>query len=520
MKQRTKKPRVMIIWDGFGIRPKYEGNAVELAKKPVYDGLRRDFLYTELGASGEDVGLEKSAMSGSEVGHANIGAGRIVKQESRLISESIEDGSFFKNSVLTGAMNHVKQYGSKLHLMGLLSNGDSPHSRKNHFAALLNMAKMNNISKVFVHFFSDGRDSKPKSARKCLKYWEEEMRKQGVGKVATIGGRYYGMDRAKNWDRLKKAYEAIVQGKGEKVATAGQAISAGYKKGLTDEFILPSVIYEAGKPVARFQDGDAVIFFNLRSDRARQFTKLFVQKTSRETELPEPRLNDLYFAAMTAFGPDLEVRTAYEGKKLLGTLPRVLGENKKKQLYISETEKFAHVTYFLNGGFPEAVGGEDRIMIPSKEIKSYDQVPEMSAKLVTDVIIKYLREDLYDFIFVNYPNPDMLGHTGNIKATIKGIEFIDKCLGRVWKEVEQKDGFLLLAADHGNAEEMIDLNDGSKLTFHTRNKVPFLTAAKEMKGKKLEAGGILGNIAPTILDAMGLERVKEMISGLFVKRVK
>jgi 2,3-bisphosphoglycerate-independent phosphoglycerate mutase len=511
--QEKNSPCVAVILDGFGIAPKYEGNAVEIAKKPNYERLKEEYPYTELGATGEDVGLRSQETSGSEVGHSNIGAGRIVDQESKIISQEIEKGTFFQNPVLTKAIEHVSKIGSRLHLIGLISNDDSPHIKVDHFLALLKMAKMKGATEVFIHFFTDGRDSKPKSALKHLEKWQSQMEKIGIGKIATLGGRFYGMDRVKNWDRLKKAYASMVDSKGEKANSAQEAVSKAYKKGLTDEYILPTVIYENGKPVAQIADNDSVIFFNLRSDRARQFTKLFVLEESEETVLPQPRIKNLFFVTLTDFGPNIDTKTVFTSEKIYQTLPSALSS--LKQLYISETEKFAHVTFFLNGGFSDSVAGEKRIMIPSPEVDSYAKTPKMSAKPITDTIVKYLQEETYDFILVNYPNPDMLGHTGDIKATVQGIEFLDKCLGRIWKEVKEKKGSLFIFADHGNADEMLDKKNGEKLTFHTKNPVPFIAACDKIKGKKLVSGGKLGNVAPTILRTMRIDKEERMIESLF-----
>ncbi|MEA3273638.1 MAG: 2,3-bisphosphoglycerate-independent phosphoglycerate mutase [Patescibacteria group bacterium] len=511
--QKNTNPYVAVILDGFGMAPKYEGNAVELARKPNYDKLKKQYPYTELGASGKDVGLEAGGMSGSEVGHTNIGAGRVIEQESKIISQGIDDKTFFQNPVLLKAVNHVEKIGSRLHLVGLLSSDNSPHSKLKHFTAILEIAKQKGISEVFIHFFTDGRDSKPQSAEKHLKKWNNIMDTIGIGKVATVGGRFYGMDRVKNWDRLKMAYNAMAKGEGEKADSAQEAIKQARAQKLIDEYILPTVIYEQGKPVAKIADNDAVIFFNLRSDRARQLTKLFVLEESTETELPQPRVKNLFFVTLTDFGPDINTHTAFAANNIYQTLPSALANS--RQLYISETEKFAHVTFFLNGGFPDSVAGEKRIMIPSPDVNSYAETPEMSAKAITDVIIKYTEEEAYDFILVNYPNPDMLGHTGDIKATVKGIEFVDKCLGRLWKEIQKREGGMFVFADHGNADEMLDKKTGEKLTFHTTNPVPFIMAYDKLRGKKLATGGKLGNIAPSILKTMDIKKERKMGEELF-----
>jgi len=511
--QKNVGPYVAVILDGFGMAPKYEGNAVELARKPNYEKLKEQYPYTELGASGEDVGLKVDGMSGSEVGHINIGAGRVIEQESKIISQSIDDKTFFKNPALLKVITHVQNIGSRLHLVGLLSSDDSPHSKIKHFTAILEMAKQNGINEVFIHFFTDGRDSRPQSAEQHLKKWENKMETMGIGKVATIGGRFYGMDRVKNWNRLKMAYNSMVKGEGEVAKSAQEAISKARAHKLTDEYILPTVIHEQGRPVAQIEDNDAVVFFNLRSDRARQLTKLFVLEESTETELPQPRVKNLFFVTLTDFGPDINTQSAFTASNIYQTLPSALANS--RQLYISETEKFAHVTFFLNGGFADSVAGEKRIMIPSPDVNSYAETPEMSAKSITDVIIKYIGEETYDFILVNYPNPDMLGHTGDIKATVRGIEFVDKCLGRIRKEIQNKEGGMFIFADHGNADEMLDKKTGEKLTFHTKNPVPFIMACDNLKGKKLTTGGKLSNITPSILKTMNIKKERKMGEELF-----
>lgn len=498
------KPTILAILDGWGIGPKDDTNAIHLAKTPVTDYLAEKFPYTQLGATGRDVGLDNHQTSGSETGHMNIGAGRIIKQDSRKISECINTGTFFHNAAFLGAISNIKKNKSNLHLMGLLGNENSPHMNPYHLEALLLLAKQNNIQNVFVHFFSDGRDSYPKSAILHIQDWKKRMKKIGVGKIATLIGRYYAMDRAKNWDRLKIAYDLLVKGKGKKFNSPEKAIDFAYEKGLTDEYIGPSVFL----PQAKIKSNDSVIFFNLRSDRARQFSKLFVLDNSKEAKLPNPRLKNLYFVAMTNFGPDLPVHTAFQDHPVNGTLPSVLVDF--PQLYIAETEKFSHITYFLNGGYADTIDGEDRLMIPSPVIDSYAKMPQMSAEKITQKVLKFLSKGRYDFTAINFANADMVGHTGDMAATIKAVECVDKCLGRIYKEIDKKNGNLIVTADHGNADCMWDKKTSLPMTFHTKNPVPFIVVSKKLKNMRLSDGGVLGNISPTICDIMKTEKLKEM----------
>jgi 2,3-bisphosphoglycerate-independent phosphoglycerate mutase len=502
------KPTILAILDGWGIGPKDKTNAIWLAKTPVFDYLSKKYPFTKLGATGTDVGLDDRQTSGSETGHMNIGAGRVAVQDSRIISESIKSETFFHNPAFLGAVSHVKKNNSDLHLMGLLGNLDSPHMNPYHLEALLVLAKKNKIKNVYIHFFTDGRDSYPKSARSHLDEWKKRIYDIGIGKIATLVGRFYAMDRAKNWNRLKIAYDLLVNGKGSMFGNLEEAIESNYKKGYTDEYLRPSIKTENGKPLAKIKDNDAVIFFNLRSDRARQFTKFFVLGKSDEMKLPTPRLKNLYFVAMTNFGPDLPVHTAFYGHSLNGTLPVSL--QKFRQLYIAETEKFAHITYFLNGGYPDAIAGEDRLMIPSPIVENYAEKPEMSAQKITAEILNSLKSGTYDFTAVNFANADMVGHTGNMKAAIKAVETVDNCLGKIYREISKQDGNLVVTADHGNADCMWDAKAHLPMTFHTKNPVPLIAAAKKLRGKKLASGGLLGNLAPTLCEIAEVDKLKEM----------
>ncbi|MEI6587600.1 MAG: 2,3-bisphosphoglycerate-independent phosphoglycerate mutase [Candidatus Moraniibacteriota bacterium] len=516
---KNGSPTLLVILDGYGIAPPGKGNAITLAKKPTIDRLFEMYPSTTLCATGTCVGLPDRKMSGSEAGHMNIGAGRIVPQDSKYIFDSIKDGSFFMNPAMTGAMRHAKESGSNLHVMGLMGNGDSPHSDPEHFRAILRLAKKNNIKEVYCHLFSDGRDSYPKSALEHLKYFRRIIAEESIGVIATLSGRFYAMDRAKNWKRLTLAYDAAVFARGEKAASAEEAIEKAYAAGLTDEYLLPTVILENGAPVVQIKRDDSVIFYNFRSDRARQFSKLFIavdEKSILNDDMPIiDKIKNLYFVALTDFGPGLDEHTAFPEHTILATLPMTLGQ--LRQLYIAESEKFAHVTYFFNGGYADPVDGEVRVMIKSPIVDSYANVPEMSAELVTNAVVAALKKKEYDFIVINYANADMVGHTGDLAATIKAVEFLDKQIESLEREVLKLGGNLVITADHGNADDMIDFDSDQPNTYHTKNPVPFLIVSEKFKDKKLRDGGTLGNIAPTILDMLGIEKPKLMSKNSLLK---
>jgi len=504
----AKKPTILMILDGWGVAPPSRGNAISMAKKPNLDRLYSLYPSTVLGATGKNVGLEGNKMSGSEAGHLNIGAGRIVKQDSYYITESIKNGTFFKNEAFVGAVQHVEKNKSRLHLLGLMSNEDSPHSDPEHFRALLKLAKINGIEEVFCHFFTDGRDSYPQSALENLAHFKKIMEEEGVGRIATLGGRFYGMDRTKIWKRIILAYDAMVYGRGGQANSPEEIIENAYKNGIKDEYIFPSVVMENDKPLAQIKESDAVIFFNLRSDRARQFSKLFVAVNNQkiiEEDMPiVDRIKNLYFVAMTSFGPDLDIHTAFMDKEVSHTLPVAL--QSLRQLYISETEKFAHITYFFNGGFANPIGGEERKILKSKKVNSYADFPEMDAREITKEVCDSIENDKYDFIALNFPNADMVGHTGDLKATIKAVEILDDQIGIISELVLKKGGNLIITADHGNADVMIDFNSDQPNTFHTKNPVPFVLVSDKYKENKLKGGGILGNIAPTILHILEIPK--------------
>lgn len=507
-----KSPTVLVILDGYGIAPPSKGNAITLAKKPNIDRLFEVYPSTTLCATGTCVGLEDRKMSGSESGHMNIGAGRIIPQDSKYISDSIKDGSFFMNPVMMGAVEHVKKGNGNFHIMGLMGTTDSPHSSPEHFRAVLKLAKQNNISEVYCHLFTDGRDSYPKSALEHLKDYKKIMAEEGIGKIATLSGRFYAMDRAKNWSRLTMAYDAMVFARGESANSPEEAIGNAYKNNLTDEYLLPTFILENNEPVVKIKSNDSIVFYNFRSDRARQFSKLFIaidEKSILSDDMPViDKINNLYFVTLTNFGPGLDEKVAFPEHQISATLPMVLG--KIKQLYIAESEKFAHVTYFFNGGYADPVDAEERIMIKSPVVNSYAEKPEMSANEITDVVVQNIQKDVYDFITINYANADMVGHTGDLQATVKAVECLDKQIAILEKVVLEKGGNLIIIADHGNADDMIDFDSDQPNTFHTKNPVPFLLVSEKYKDKKLRDGGVLGNVAPTILDILGIEKPKAM----------
>lgn len=506
------KPTVLVILDGFGLAdPKNKGNAITPETAPNIFGYMKKYPCSTLKTYGENVGLFKNQQGNSEAGHLNIGAGRVVKQDLVIISEAIEDGTFFKNEAFKQATYHVKKYKTAVHIMGMLTDINSAHARPDHFYAMLDFFRQEGQKEIYLHLITDGRDSSPHGAPDYLRELRSHM-KNGE-KIATIMGRFYAMDRNKIWERTKQAYEAMVLGKGCASASAEEALSQSYNRGDTDEYICPTVIIEKNKPVGLIKDNDAIFFINARSDRARQITKVFVQpdfeKMNHGTFKRQNFPQNIRFVAMTDFGPDLPgIFTAFPSPDIDNCLPKVIN-NHYKQLYISETEKYAHVTYFINGGYAAPINGEEREVIKSPKMRSYAKQPGMSARKVTDKIINYLKKGVYNFVCVNYPNPDMVGHTGNFIAAKKAIKIIDdqvKCLVDL---VLQKDGQLLIIADHGNADEMIDLQTGEMMTEHTMNPVPCILVRKDTKGIKMKKGK-LADVAPTLLKIMGIKKPKEM----------
>jgi len=515
-KKIKKSPFVLLILDGYGLAADSPANAISQAKTPVFDKLWQNYPHTKLQASGKFVGLPFNQFGNSEAGHMNIGGGRVVDQDAIFISKEINSGKFFRNPAFEAVYKHLKNNNSDLHLMGMLSNGQSAHSDPDHLLALLAWARRRKIENVYLHLFTDGRDSPPHSSLKVIESLMRIMRNKEVGGrrtgewIATIMGRYYAMDRKKDWKKTQMAYNTMVFSKANSAKSPQEAITQSYNRGETDEFIPPYVISRGGKPIARIKDNDAIIFFNLRSDRARQLAKPFVQKEFNKLNpnaFSRPKiLKNLYFVAMTDFGPDLDsIITAYPSQDLSGTLPMVV--DGRQQLYIAEKEKYAHVTYFFNGGYADPVAGEDRVVLPSPAVSSYDQKPEMAVYQITDRVIKGLSK--YQFIVINFANPDMVGHTGNIKACIKAVEHVDICLGKIKNAVLQVGGTLIVTSDHGNAEKMLDLKTGEMYTEHTDNPVPFIVVNDGDKKLKLKSGK-LGDIAPTILKLMGIKKSKDM----------
>ena len=499
------KLTMLMILDGFGENKEEKANAVKLANTPNIDKLMKTCPTTDIHTSGLDVGLPEGQMGNSEVGHTNIGAGRIVYQELTRITKSIEDGDFFTNEEFIAAIENCKKYNSKLHIMGLLSNG-GVHSHIRHLFGLLELAKRRDFEDVYVHCFMDGRDTAPSSGESFISELEEKMKEKGVGKIATITGRFYAMDRDKRWQRVEKAYNALVRGEGEKATSAIGAIESSYQKEIFDEFIEPTVIVNGETPVATIGKHDSVIFFNYRPDRAREITRTLVDKEFNEFEVEKDL--DLYYVCMTSYDETMpNVHIAFKKEELKNTFGEYISKHGLTQLRIAETEKYAHVTFFFNGGEEKQYPGEDRILVPSPKVETYDLKPEMSAYEVTDKVVEAINSKKYDCIILNYANPDMVGHTGVLEAAIKAIETIDECVGRVVEAVNNQDGVLLITADHGNAEQMIDYKTGEPHTAHTTNPVPLILVG--MENAKLREGR-LADLAPTMLDIMNLEKPTEM----------
>jgi 2,3-bisphosphoglycerate-independent phosphoglycerate mutase len=490
---------LLAILDGWGYTNRKIGNAIYYARTPNMDRFMRDFPHSFLKTSGLDVGLPPGQMGNSEVGHINIGAGRIVYQDSMRILKAIEDGSFFENAVLKEAMEKAKK--KKLHLMGLIGNG-GVHAMMQHLYALLEMAKRNGVKNVAIHCFLDGRDTPPRSAMQHIKELEEKLKEIGVGRIASIVGRYYAMDRDKRWDRTRMAYDLLTRAKGRKAKNAMEAIKIAYENGENDEFVKPTVI--TGDVI---EDGDVVIFFNFRPDRARQLSHAFVDE---DFDKFERKKLSIHFVALTEYFDG--INAAFKKEEIKNTFGEVLSKHGMKQLRIAETEKYAHVTFFFNGGREKPFEGEERCLIPSPKVATYDLKPEMSAYEVTEELIKRIESEKYDVIIVNYANPDMVGHTGVWNAAIKAVETVDECIGKVVDAIIQHNGIAIITADHGNAEEMFDEN-GEPKTAHTTNPVPFIIIGA---GKLKLRNGNLGDIAPTMLHLLGIKKPKEMTGNSLI----
>ncbi|WP_020621089.1 2,3-bisphosphoglycerate-independent phosphoglycerate mutase [Paenibacillus daejeonensis] len=507
-------PVALIIMDGFGLRGESHGNAVAQAKKPNYDRYLANYPHATLTACGEAVGLPEGQMGNSEVGHLNIGAGRIVYQDLTRITKSIRDKEFFANETLLGAVKHAKQNGKKLHLYGLLSDG-GVHSHIAHLFALLELAKQEQLNDVYIHCFLDGRDVQPDSARGYLEALQAKIEETGVGKVATVQGRYYAMDRDKRWDRVEKSYRAMVYGEGPTYTDPVQAVVESYEKSVFDEFVEPSVIVGVdGQPVGLVESEDSVIFFNFRPDRAIQLSNVFTNSDFRDFDRGERQPKNLCFVCLTLFSETVGGYVAYSPKNLDNTLGEVLVQNGKKQLRIAETEKYPHVTFFFSGGRDVELPGETRILINSPKVATYDLQPEMSAYEVAAAAVKEIEAENHDVIILNFANPDMVGHSGMLEPTIKAVEVTDECMGQVVEAVLAKGGVAIITADHGNADLVLD-DVNRPFTAHTTNPVPVIVTDASAQ---LREDGILADLAPTVLDLMALDKPAEMTGSTLIKR--
>ena len=500
-----KKVTMLMILDGFGINENEKGNAIKMANIPNLNKILKENPNTVIHTSGKDVGLPDGQMGNSEVGHTNIGAGRIIYQDLAKITKSIEDGDFFSKPEFVSAIENCKKHNSKLHIMGLVSDG-GVHSHNRHLYGLLEMAKRKGFEDVFVHCFLDGRDTPPASGEGYISELENKMKEKQVGQIATISGRFYSMDRDKRWERVKKAYDAIVNGEGEKSNSATKAIEESYQKEIFDEFVVPTVITNMnGEPIAKIEENDSVIFFNFRPDRAREITRSIVDK---EFDGFEIKKMNTFFVCMTPYDETMpNVEIVFRKDEIKNTFGEYISKKGLKQLRIAETEKYAHVTFFFNGGEEKQYEGEDRILVPSPKVETYDMKPEMSAYEVTEKVVEAIESKKYDAIILNFANPDMVGHTGSIEAAIKALETIDECVSKVTRAIEAVNGILLITADHGNVEQMIDYKTGEPHTAHTTNPVPL--AILGIGNPKLKEGR-LADLAPTMLDLMGLEKPEEM----------
>jgi 2,3-bisphosphoglycerate-independent phosphoglycerate mutase len=508
------KPLALIILDGYGESEQIEKNAVKNADTPFLDKLRKEYPNSIIQASGEDVGLPPGQMGNSEVGHLNLGAGRIVPQEYTRITKAVQDGSILENDVIKKAIQKVKNNKSALHLMGLLSDG-GVHSHIDHLFGLLEMSKTAGIGEVYVHAILDGRDTPPRSALKYIKQLEAKMEELDIGKIATVSGRYYAMDRDNRWDRTKKAYDVYVSGDGIEVSTASKAVEKSYERGDNDEFVLPSVVVKNNTALTTIKDEDALIFFNFRADRARQITRALGLDDFSKFERPNEHPKGLYFVCMTEYDEEFDLPIAFPKLHIDNILGGVLSENNLKQLRIAETEKYAHVTFFFNGGEEKKFKGEDRELIPSPKIATYDLKPEMSAYEVKDRLLEKLNKNNYDVIILNFANPDMVGHTGFYDAALQSLEAIDQCMSEIVPKIIDMDGRILITSDHGNAEQMVD-ERGKPHTAHTSNPVILMNVgAKDNKELK---DGRLADIAPTMLDILDIEKPEEMTGSSLLKQ--
>jgi 2,3-bisphosphoglycerate-independent phosphoglycerate mutase len=520
------KPLVLIVLDGWGYAPPSNANAISLARKPNYDKLLAEYPNTLIHTSGHFVGLPDGQMGNSEVGHLNIGAGRVVRMDITRIDLMIENGELFKHPVLLDAMKHAKTNGRRLHFCGLLSDG-GVHSHQNHLYALLRMAKQNGVERVFVHCFMDGRDTSPDSGASYIEQLQQKMREYGIGKIATVDGRYYAMDRDRKWDRQKKAFDAMVHGKA--VATYADPVRGmkdSYDRGVTDEFVIPFVCTDAGGEAAgTIRDEDVVINFNFRADRARQITRCLARESGITAEggrdLPDAASLDkaiprdevpknLQYVCMTDYDIKFKLPVVVPSERLTNILANVMANLGMRNLRVAETEKYGHVTFFFNGGVEKPFPGEERVLIQSPKVATYDLQPEMSAKGVAEAVVKAIEDKTFDVVIANFANADMVGHSGKIAPTIRAVETVDGCLGELYAAIKRCGGIMLVTADHGNAEQMIDPETGGPHTAHTTNPVPFIYIAEDAKQFRLRPDGALQDIAPTVLGALGIPQPKEM----------
>ena len=512
-----KKPTVLMILDGYGLNERKDGNAVAQAKTPVMDKLMAECPFVKGNASGMAVGLPDGQMGNSEVGHLNMGAGRIVYQELTRITKEIQDGTFFENPALLEAVENCKKNDSALHMFGLLSDG-GVHSHNTHLYGLLELARKNGLSKVYVHCFLDGRDTPPASGKSYAEALEQEMEKIGTGRIASVMGRYYAMDRDNNYDRVKLAYDALTKGEGLTADGGPAGIQASYDREETDEFVKPTVVVKDGAPVATIQDKDSVIFFNFRPDRAREITRSFCDDDFKGFERGK-RL-DLTYVCLSDYDPTIpNKKVAFHKISVTNTFGEWLAERNMKQARIAETEKYAHVTFFFNGGVEKPNEGESRILVNSpKDVATYDLKPQMSAYEVCDRLVEAITSGEYDVIIINFANPDMVGHTGVEEAAIKAVEAVDECVGRAVEAIKKADGQMFICADHGNAEQLVDYESGAPFTAHTTNPVPFILVNAD-PAYTLREGGCLADIVPTLIQLMGMEQPKEMTGkSLLIKK--
>ncbi|WP_117168907.1 2,3-bisphosphoglycerate-independent phosphoglycerate mutase [Paraliobacillus sediminis] len=508
------KLAALIILDGYGLRDEEKGNAVKQAKTPNFDRFYNKYPHSQLIASGEEVGLPPGQMGNSEVGHLNIGAGRVVYQSLTRVNLSIREGDFFENKVLLKVVERAKAADKPLHVFGLLSDG-GVHSHIEHLYAVLELAAKKGVKKVYVHGFLDGRDVGQKSSKKYIQAAEEKMAELGVGEFATISGRYYSMDRDKRWDRVKKSYDAMVYGDGPTYQNALDVVEDSYANEIYDEFVLPSVITdENGEAKGKIQDDDSIIFYNFRPDRAIQISRTFANEDFRDFDRGEKAPKNVHFVCLTNFSETVNGFVAYEPVNLDNTVGEVLAQNNLNQLRIAETEKFPHVTFFMSGGREQEFPGEKRILIDSPKVATYDLQPEMSAYEVTDALLKELDEGNQNAIILNFANPDMVGHSGMLEPTIKAIETVDACLGKIVDKIIEKGGQAIITADHGNSDEVVSM-DGTPMTAHTTNPVPVIVTKE---GATLRDGGILADLSPTLLDLLQVEKSKEMTGTSLIKK--